>query len=304
MPEGWEKKARREAQEEEDEEQDGRDLLPGVDSSDDDVGEGDLYQLAMEFGEDFGDVEAQVESLQEEEAKADASQGKYALIDVSKVLSAQMKEYAEWRSAVLCGTRRGKRVQEITIASDSSTLLRYMGWLSRQPGQSGPLDLSIFTHPDAANRIQNFCKWCVEQRGMQYSSLGNYINSLLSWVSFAIAETELEVLDALYDTVFHLRTQAEGEGREQRLYKKRHSAWIDWEEAQQTRLNAIAALEACQDRQEKLEIAEDVLICAFYTCQPPDRVSVIRKLSFGNTLKKRNGQWIIDLSSPRTHKVC
>ena len=50
-----------------------------------------------------------------------------------------------------------------------------------------------------------------------------------------------------------------------------------------TRLNAIATLEACQDRQEKLEIAEQVLICCFYTCQPPDRVSVIRKLSFGNT---------------------
>jgi hypothetical protein len=55
-------------------------------------------------------------------------------------------------------------------------------------------------------------------------------------------------------------------------------------------------------REEHVSLAEDALIVAFMSAQPPDRVSVVRLLSFGNTLKKKDGLWIIDLTSPRCHK--
>ena len=51
-PEEWEREERREAAEGA-EAVDGRDLLPGVDSDDEDLGEDALYQLAMEWSSDY-----------------------------------------------------------------------------------------------------------------------------------------------------------------------------------------------------------------------------------------------------------
>jgi len=76
---------------------------------------------------------------------------------------------------------------------------------------------------------------------------------------------------------------------------------------QQTRVNIVAALKESSHlgRADQISLAEDTLIVALMSAQPPDRVSVVRLLSFGNTLKKQagEGEWIIDLTSPRIHKT-
>ena len=66
MPEAWEKEERREAAEGA-ESVDGRDLLPGVDSDDEDLGEDALYHLAMEWSSDFVDAEADAAAVKESE---------------------------------------------------------------------------------------------------------------------------------------------------------------------------------------------------------------------------------------------
>jgi len=58
------------------------------------------------------------------------------------------------------------------------------------------------------------------------------------------------------------------------------------------------------NRYEKLQLAEDALIISLYTVAPPDRVGVIRKLSWGHTLKRGGGTgYFIDLTAPRLHKT-
>jgi hypothetical protein len=223
IPDAWDKEDRREEDGGADE-VDGRDLVPGIDSEEEELGPDALYQLAMEWGEDFdGDVEANAADLQVDEDQADALKGNYGIPrgEMSKKLSQQMQSYNEWRSAILCGSRQGKKVQDITIASDQATLLRYLGWSKAHPDMAGPLDASTFSHADAAKRLEAFSRWCVSERGMKYTSLGSYLNSMLSWISFMVAESQLDIDGGLYDTAFRLRSQAEAEGREQKMYRRR-----------------------------------------------------------------------------------
>ena len=133
VPEAWRKEERRLGAAAEGE-LDGRDLLPGVDSDSEEgeeLGEDALFSLAMELQDDFGDAQRDADSLRQEERREDARKGRYGLreAEASAALVEHMRRYEEWRSAVLCGSRRGRRVQEATVATDRATLLRYLGWL-------------------------------------------------------------------------------------------------------------------------------------------------------------------------------
>jgi hypothetical protein len=53
-----------------------------------------------------------------------------------------------------------------------------------------------------------------------------------------------------------------------------------------------------QSREKANLLLEDALIISFHTVMPPDRVGVIRRLAFEDTLKKHtDGSWYIDVTA-------
>lgn len=91
-----------------------------------------------------------------------------------------------------------------------------------------------------------------------------------------------------------------------RLYAKRHPAWISWDDVQTTRKNAMHAwvqLKASNATPvAKAKMLNDLLVILLHSIQPPDRVGVIRRLRVGHTLIKDKDGFAIDLTKFR-HKV-
>ena len=284
---------------------DGRDLLLEEEDADHELGEDELLAavLSSELLHDFVDAETAGKAAEQEEAKLGRN---YALDQPSVTLKKQLEELKQWRTQILCASRAGKRVQEVTVATDCSTLLRFLGWLKAQSVNTGALDCTVFAHMQAHDFLEQFVNWGITERGVSYSTIGTYLNSLLSCANFA-SSIGIDVDDSVMQGLYNLRNQAEAQGREDRMYRKRHQDWISWTEAQDTRLNAIQCLEGHSrgmKLHEKTQLAEDVVIISMYTCAPPDRVGVIRKLSWENTLKRGGDTgFYIDLTAPRLHKT-
>ena len=85
-----------------------------------------------------------------------------------------------------------------------------------------------------------------------------------------------------------MRGQAESQAKQDRLWKRKSPGWIAFEDAQRARAKAIEAQEAYRgsDAKQRFALVRDCLVLLFLTCQPPDRVGVLRKMRFGATLKR------------------
>ena len=120
---------------------DGRDLLLEEDL-DAEIGEDELFSRAVLASEmlavDADNAEQAAQMADEEETAIGRN---YALTEISAALSKQLDELSEWRTEVkhccywfasavmfalqvLCATRAGKKVADITVDSDKKTLLR------------------------------------------------------------------------------------------------------------------------------------------------------------------------------------
>ena len=108
-------------------------------------------------------------------------------------------------------------------------------------------------------------------------------------------------LEALTSAAFNLRKQADKEAKIQKMYRPRKPGWISWHDAKLTRLNVLKALEdqpRKQSSDKSMLVLEDALLISFHTVMPPDRVGVIRRLAYEDTLKKHtDGSWFIDVTA-------
>lgn len=187
VPEEWLRQERL-AENEARGEVEGTDLLPEEEDADRELGEDELLAavLSSELLNDFADAEAASKAAEAEEAAIGRN---YALLadEMSAALTQQLEDMITWRTKILCATRTGKRVQEVTVATDRSTLFRFLGWLKVQPGAVGALDCTLFAHEQAHRFVEGFVTWGVEERGVSYRTIGTYLNSLLSCANFAAA---------------------------------------------------------------------------------------------------------------------
>ena len=70
-------------------------------------------------------------------------------------------------------SRAGKKVADITAASDQRTLLRFLGWVSSiQSGPAGSLDCAIFARAGIQNVVEQWVLWCSRDRGLSYGTIG------------------------------------------------------------------------------------------------------------------------------------
>ena len=98
-------------------------------------------------------------------------------------------------------------MQEVTVNTDRSTLLRFLGWAKAQSIAVGALDCSIFAHERAEGFVEDFATWAAEERQLSYGTIGTYLNSLLSCANFTVAHGIAEVGDGVLQALYNLRCQ-------------------------------------------------------------------------------------------------
>ena len=253
---------------------------------------------------------------------------RYTLQHPSRHLRSQLAAYVEHKTKKLAFNRTSIAVENVTAESDVRAILRFLGWLhltKKQPAL-GCLTLLRKIQPDV---VEAYCDFLIG-RPVQYGSIANYLNGLYNIFQYVqhipidsatdpISDSESDSEDpnqsngektrrhgsdslaAVVEATFNLRKQAEKEAKVQRLYRHRKPDWLSWGDARQTRLNVLEALKKLPRRQARdatVLLLEDALIIAFHTVMPPDRVGVIRRLAYNDTLKQHtDGTWYIDLTA-------
>ena len=106
--------------------------------------------------------------------------------------------------------------------------------------------------------------------------------------TFAIDGAVLSSTATPLDELLRLRGQCESQAKTQALYSRRDPSWIDFPDAQKARVAAEQAYRkmAPMPHKAKALALREWLVIALHTCQPPDRVGIVRKLRLGHTLKR------------------
>lgn len=161
--------------------------------------------------------------------------------------------------------------------------------------------MSIFGHKHIEHYILDFLNYLHSARGLAFTSLANYLNSLvvlakfwfasfpLSDVSFA-AERDRVDAESVLTGLRRVRAQTAAKAKQETLQRPIHAQFLSWHDAQATRCRCLAALQA-RDAQARADESSSVggaakasahakaiekllqqLVCLFmYTIAPPPR---------------------------------
>ena len=216
-------------------------------------------------------------------------------------LTRELEAYAKHRAEPINRFRDGSAVVDVTVGNDRATCLRFLGWLLAEK-QIAP-GLGVFGKKELADWVEAWVQ-ALAAKGVLYSSLSNYTNSLIALTNFVYTTYAIdEGIRAMHrtplDDLVGIRGQCESEAKQQRLFQRRDPNWIDWPDAQRARQKAEAA--ACASSTPLAR--REWLILALHTCIPPDRVGVIRKLRLNASLKRQGDGFVLDLTQQRSHKT-
>ena len=116
------------------------------------------------------------------------------------------------------------------MGNDRATTLRFLGWLKAAhdivPG------LGVFCRAALSQWVEDWLT-ALSEKGLKYSSLANYCNSLCMVGSFvyqtySIDEDALALPTSALDELLRLRSQCESQAKQQQLYDRRDPNWLDW----------------------------------------------------------------------------
>ena len=282
--------------------------------------EGPLVDLLIEERlDELREISIQAELCEyepfQEDAEDEAKLANYAL-QPCRSLELQLYAYHDWKTRAYAWDRDATAVVAVTAKSDVSSMLRFLGFLDLDGTTVKGLKQLTAVHP---SKLQVYCEFLIA-RPVTHGTVSNYLNGLVNVLAYVqslcIANDDSSdfedcpnTVDALIDAALKLRSQAEKQAKVQNLYKSRHPAWCSWPEAKQTRLNALAVMEAKLqqrpfNRQEALMAVEDALLISLNTVMPPDRCGVIRRLCLHDTLKQQSdGSYHIDVTQFKQHKT-
>jgi hypothetical protein len=235
----------------------------------------------------------------------------------SDILKEQINDFRAYRRQRFSLFRKGPLVEESTISSNISALLRFLGYILYQQSsvvQGELLDMGVFALPTINVLVLSYVEWLEQRRGKKRQALdsdsfqpvtcatvANYLNGLIGIVKFQLRH-DLPKRDSLLDQLRNLRSQAESYSMTQRKFEKAHPEWCSWQELQVAREKCRAAFDERPveggggDKDYLLHIRELCLLCLFTICPPP-RCSIIRLLEWDKTLVlTANQQWTVDLT--------
>ena len=207
----------------------------------------------------------------------------YALTErqQSAKLKRQLEAFKAYRTATLNSARTGSRVQEVTVAGNTSCLLRFLGWAAAHGGITESLDFEIFKRDCGRKLIDDYTEWLQRERQISFSSISNYINGLMQCMLYVSSEMMgpepvTAEMEATYAAAFNLRTQAQSAAMEDLRWKERHPQWLSWDDCQLTRHNCIQRYEIVMSdpgsmREAQLEACQELVLLCLLTIMPPER---------------------------------
>ena len=239
----------------------------------------------------------------------------YAMSPVPSVLKHELDAYLVYRTATFAARRQGGAVQSISAEHDKTALLRFFGYLqrtNRMPADRPLLYLDFLLRADLGDLVQAYAAWLQRTQRLKFSSIANYLNGLVSLVTYCYAN--LEPPEAVLHAdpnplaqILNLRSQAEKASKTQQMYEQRVGGWLTWEDVQKARQQCLEKLGAAERGTpgERRFALRDAAAISLLSLIPPDRVGCIRKLRLGHTLKRKDGGgWKMDLSKQRDgHKT-
>ena len=229
----------------------------------------------------------------------------WRLKKVPEPLERELRAFASYRQEALNIHRHGAAVVPVTCENDRATCLRFLGWLAAERGIAP--GLGAFAQPETSQWVADWANALREQKGVKFSSLSNYTNSLITITHYVYNTYKVdEALHALpvtpLEELVRLRGQCESGAKQDRLFARADPNFLAWEDAQRARVKAEGEYRAASGPKRQ-QLLRDWLLLSLHTIQPPDRVGVIRKLRFNASLKGTDGGYVLDLTAQRSHKT-
>ena len=124
-----------------------------------------------------------------------------------------------------------------------------MSDLQLQPAAAATLEHwhQMVERKDLGELVQRYVDWQRDVQKNHYSSIHNYVNGLVMitkyvYDNFDMPEETLALELRPLTMLIRLRGQASKEAKQDRMFNKRVCSWISWEEVQQCRIKAFAAV--------------------------------------------------------------
>ena len=205
----------------------------------------------------------------------------YIMTPVPSILKSELSEYIKYRTSTFAARRQGGAVQSISAEADKTSLLRFFGYMQRTnriPADQPLLFLAFLLRADLGDLVQAYASWLQNTQRLKFSSIANYLNGLVSLVSYAYAN--LEVSDAVLNSdpnplaqIINLRSQAEKASKTQAMYTKRVGGWLTWEDVQKARKKCLETLDESLwgTPGEKRFALRDAAAISLLSLIPPDR---------------------------------
>lgn len=145
----------------------------------------DLDEVDIHFGDEIVQM-ASFDTLPDDEQKADTS---FKLTRISASLKKELVAYVAHRVSPLNRQRMGSACQDITVGNDRATVLRFLGYTAADPHnlQAG---LGVFMLPTFGALAQEWLEM-LSSKGLRWSTLANYSNSLIQLTTYAYDAFEL-----------------------------------------------------------------------------------------------------------------
>ena len=219
----------------------------------------------------------------------------YSLQRPPPLLTKELDSYISHRTATFAARRAGGAVVSMSAENDKQCLLRFYGYLhhTHTLPEDAALDLSLMARGDLGDLAQAYAVWLQNNQHLKFSSIANYLNGMVSIVSYVYSTFEVhsDVLNldpSPLAQLLNLRGQAEKASRTQSMYEQRVGGWMTWEDVQQSRVKAMHLLNTCGGGlAARRPLLRDATAVSLLSLIPPDRVGLIRKLRLGHTLKRR-----------------
>jgi hypothetical protein len=245
----------------------------------------------------------------------------------SVLLQEQCQRFSEYRQEIWNWHRDPSQVTPRTVGNNIRVFLLFGGFVchsaKRHRLKPAAFDMSVFGSKHIEAYIMDFLQYLHGSRGLMFSSIANYLNSLVVLAKFYFVDNPLADVSFTADRVDtefvlaglrRVRAQTNAKAKSEALQKPLHAEWLSWPECQQVRRASMAAYLEAQDGSSAKSAARLLksLVCLmFYTIAPPPRCSIVRLLQWRITLVKKRAdpsRYVIDLlsnpeASASQHKV-
>ena len=247
------------------------------------IQQGDFEAEEVSFAEELTQMPA-FSAVADDETRMQT----YAMTPVPSVLKHELDAYLVYRTETFAARRQGGAVLSISAEQDKTSLLRFFGYLQRTnrlPEDRPLLYLDFLLRADLGDLVQAYASWLQTTQRLKFSSIANYLNGLVSLVTYAYAN--LEPPDAVLNSdpnplaqIINLRAQAEKASKTQQMYEQRVGGWLTWEDVQKARVQCMDKLDEAQwgTPAERRFALRDAAAISLLSLIPPDRVGCIRKL--------------------------